>query len=138
MNKKYLKNEFEVIKALKEGKEVFASTSPYAYKMVDGVICYYDTESDNKLLGLNAFVSMEHAPYIEEQEPFNIEVGKYYKTRNGRKAHCFFANKCLVFFRFAIDNLIDVVETNEDGEQIIPGRFNDEKMPNDIVGYWEE
>lgn len=135
--KKYLKNETEVIQSLKEGKEVFNGTTPYVYKMVDGIICYYDIES-NKLCGINAFVSIGSAPYyIEEQEPLKIEVGKFYKTRDGRAAHCFFADECLDLFRFTINGLMDVVETNKDGEQIIPGRFENEKMPTDIVGYWE-
>lgn len=133
--RKYLNTAEDVIKALRDGKEV---------KLEDGgegrisIIDNFVVKNTNNGYHINYTINQRDKPYIEEEDKLKLEVGKCYKTRDGSKAHCFFADKCLSFFRFTIDGLMDVVETNKDGEQIIPGRFDGEMLSTDIVGYWEE
>lgn len=70
--------------------------------------------------------------YVEEQEPLKIEVGNFYKTRNGKKAYCFYKEEDKLYpNHIAIDNGNWDIYT-DDGLT-----FCDEENPEDIVGYWE-
>lgn len=70
---------------MKEGKEVKSDVG-CRYKMIDGVICFWFGES--WLVG--ADIDDDGNPYIEEAEPLEIEVGKFYKTKRGEKVWCQF------------------------------------------------
>ena len=83
--KKYLKTPEEVIQALKEGKEV-KTDGGYHYKMIDGVICHFYEE--DWTVGSN--IEEYERPYIEEAEPLKIEVGKFYKTKDNKKAYVYY------------------------------------------------
>ena len=83
--KKYLNTPEEVIRALKEGKEV--ETDGYYYKMIDGVICHFDDEGWS--VGMN--INDAENPYIEEADSFKIEVGKFYRTKGNKKAYVYLA-----------------------------------------------
>ena len=85
--KKYLNTPEEVIKALKEGKEV-KSNFDYCYKMIDGVICVFC--GGGWVFGTH--IDNEEKPYIEEVEPLKIEVGKFYRTKGNKKAYVYFAH----------------------------------------------
>ena len=83
MTKKYLKTPEEVIKALKEGKTI-KSVNKYEYVLKDGFIL---ERNFGNLESINTTLFFEvNRYYIEEQEPLKLEVGKFYKTRDGRKA----------------------------------------------------
>ena len=82
--KKYLITPEEVIKALKEGKEVKTDGS-YRYKMIDGVIC----SLFDKGWVIGSAIDDDEEPYIEEVEPLQIEVGKFYKTKGDKKAYVY-------------------------------------------------
>lgn len=60
--KKYLNTPEEVIKALKEGKEVKSNIGCH-YKMIDGIICclFY------KSWFVGAAIADDEKPYIEEE-----------------------------------------------------------------------
>lgn len=69
---------------------------------------------------------------------FINEVGKLYKTRDGRKAYCYiFQEKTDLensFFDFVVDNY-GCFSTTADGKHF----FNEDKKSNfDIIGYWDE
>ena len=81
--KKYLNTPEEVIKALKEGKEVKGDC--YYYKMIDGVICFFGDASWT--VGID--IDENERPYIEEAEPLKIEVGKFYRTKGNKKAYVY-------------------------------------------------
>lgn len=133
IKKKYLKDAGEVTKALNEGKEVFAGTVPYVYKMVNGIICHYDTERNNKLLGINTTICMEYELFIKEQESLKIEVGKFYRTRDGRRAYCFNQEEGGFYNHFVIDGESGWGTYADDGLTL-----SDEEHPEDIVDYWNE
>lgn len=83
--KKFLNTPEEVIKVLKEGKEV-KTDNTHLYKMIDGVICYfYDGEW---VIGSN--IDKYEELYIEEAEPLKIEVGKFYRTKGDKKAYVYY------------------------------------------------
>ena len=85
--KTYLKDltPDEVIIRLKAGEEVNASQSKVKYKVIDGVLCglWSDGEIDYnaRIIG-----NKERVWYFETPDELKLEVGKCYKTRDGRKA----------------------------------------------------
>lgn len=131
--RKYLKNEFEVIKELKNGKTVYEEYYPfYHYIMIDGIIC--GQCSKNKRFLINCPMDMDSKFYIEEQEPIKIEVGKFYKTRNGKKAYCFHKEEGDLYpNHFVIEGESGCETYRDDGLWC-----KDEENPEDIVGCWEE
>ena len=66
---------------MKEGKDVRDKYN-YSFKIVDGFIVatYYDD------FYIGYTIHSINKPYILEEEPLKIEVGKFYRTRNGSKA----------------------------------------------------
>ena len=89
MKKVYLETPEAVIKALKDGK-VIKDDNGYSYKLVDGFIV--STYKNHFIVGDNIF-NIDNHPYILEEEPFKIEVGKFYKTRSGNKVIVLHVNK---------------------------------------------
>lgn len=83
--KKYLDTPEEVIKALKEGKDVRSGTG-CCYKMIDGVICVIGRSG----WCIGTHINDAENPYIEEVEPLKIEVGKFYRTKDNKKAYVYF------------------------------------------------
>ena len=125
MKKVYLETPEAVIKALKEGKEI-KDKDCYSYKLVDGFIIA--TTKNEIFVGDCIFLNSN--PYIVEEKPFEIEVGKWYETRNNKKARCYLIIDTDCFF--TVDNNGSFI-TNEKGYCIKEDSHN-----LDIIGYWEE
>ena len=125
MKKVYLETPEDVIKALKEGK-VIQDDNGYSYKLVDGFIV--STYKNNFLVGDSMF--SRNRPYILEEEPLKIEVGKWYETSGHQKARCFIVEKerC----HFTIDNNCHFF-TNKNGVYV-----DNETSRYNIIGPWEE
>lgn len=134
--KRYLNSVEEVLKALKEGKDVIDKTDGSIYRLVDGILChnYNDRTSINAGLMLY-FGKIVSDFYTEEPEPLKFEVNRAYKTRNGRKV-----------FLFSIDKEMDGAELHFIGESSYfladfwadkNGIYKDNNNL-DIIGYWEE
>ena len=125
MKKVYLETPEAVIKALKEGKEV-RDENNYSFKIVDGFIvaAYYD------YFYIGYTISGIDKPYILEEEPLKIEVGKWYETSGHQKARCFIVEKerC----HFTIDNYCHFF-TNKNGVYL-----DNETSRYNIIGLWEE
>ena len=80
--KKYLKSPEEVIDALVAGKVVCDKESQW--KLHKGFIVRKDEDFDIWIV--NDCISSNYAGlYIDEPEPLKLEVGKFYKTREGGK-----------------------------------------------------
>lgn len=126
MKKVYLETPEAVIKALKEGKEV-RDDNNYSFKIVDGFII--STDENEFFVGDN--ISSGYKPYILEEEPFKIEVGKWYKTRDHQKARCYRGDGHLFFF--TIDNVGNF-------STLINGNYNlNGGTANlDIIGPWDK
>lgn len=121
MKKVYLETPEEVINALKEGKEIKDKYNNN-FKIVDGFIVA--TYNDN------FYISGLGKPYILEEEPLKIEVGKWYETSGHQKARCFIVEKerC----HFTIDNYCHFF-TNKNGVYL-----DNETSRYNIIGPWEE
>ena len=125
MKKVYLETPEAVIKALKEGKEV-RDENNYSFKIINGFIVatYYD------YFYIGYTISGIDKPYILEEEPLKIEVGKWYETSGHQKARCFIVEKerC----HFTIDNYCHFF-TNKNGVYL-----DNETSRYNIIGLWEE
>lgn len=80
MTKRYLKTPEEVIDALQAGKVV--TDGACRCKLYKGIIVCKDKEQWN----ITPTLSHEYGLSVDEPEPLKLEVGKFYKTRNGLKA----------------------------------------------------
>lgn len=91
MKKVYLKDlqPDEIIRRLKAGEVFKEEKGNYEKKLIDGIIC--TIYANNKYIINDYLISNDETSYFEEQEELKLEVGKCYKTRDGRKA--FIASK---------------------------------------------
>lgn len=129
MKKVYLETPEAVIKALKDGKEVFLDEGG-AGKVV--LIDDFCVKQWNDQFNINYTINLRDKPYILEEEPFKIEVGKWYKTRDHQKARCYAITVQGVCYCFTIDNGF-VFYTYKGG------RYSLEKESSlDIIGPWKE
>lgn len=130
--KRYLKTPEEIAKELKEGKEVLCDTlgRHYKYKIIDGVIFKYNGNS----WVMNGCLGSLDKPYIDELESLNLEVGKFYKTRDGRKAWVVSQQKDEQYpYIVAILGEVDAYSAMKDGSF-----FAHRTSVFDIVAPWEE
>lgn len=79
--KRYLKTQEEVTQALREGKTV--QTNEMEYGIINNLIVGFDKIV--REIYINPAIRLSEKPYIEEPEPLKLEVGKFYRTRDGRK-----------------------------------------------------
>lgn len=131
MKKVYLQTPEEVIKALKEGKTV---KSGYDSEFVLKYGFVIMTKSD-KPVSVNATLFFDDVLYIEEQEPLKLEVGKFYKTRDGRKAWIIEGSLDWGAFPFR------VATPGEPGSYYVAKdgiRFLEDTDGTDLVAPWEE
>lgn len=125
MKKVYLETPEAVIKALKAGKEI-KDNDGHSYKIVNGFIV-----NTNKNYFFVGDIFSGNRPYILEEEPLKIEVGKWYETRDHQKARCYYSGKATAFFSIDNNSLPLGVYLN--------GRlYKDMETPLDIIGPWEE
>ena len=129
MTKRYLKTPEEVMQALKEGKTVETNMKYYVLK--DGLLNCYAKNKTGSWWTVNSAIYASDMPYVEEEEPLKIEVGKWYETRDHQKARCFKVNPGLCFF--TIDN-VGNFNTLTNGNYYINGKTSN----LDIIGPWGE
>ena len=127
MTKRYLKTPEEVMQALKEGKPVETDMKYYVLK--DGLLNCYAKNKTGSWWSINSAIYDTDRPYILEEEPFKIEVGKWYETRDHQKARCFKINPGLCFF--TIDN-VGNFNTLTNGNYYINGKTSN----LDIIDTW--
>ena len=125
MKKVYLKTPEAVIKALKAGK-VIKDEDGYSYKLVDGFIVAAD--KNDFIVGDSIF--SVNTPYILENEPLKIEVGKWYETRDHQKARCYCKGK--TYAAFSIDNACATIVVYLNGRL-----YEDSESSCDIIGTWK-
>ena len=124
--KKFLKTPEEVISVLKSGKTVYSDCGEY--RMIDGLVVY----EESNLCLVNANLPLNEKPFLKESEPFKIEVGKFYKRRDGKKARCFCIEAHVAYF--VVDGESSAFSTYMTGNV-----FNSkEPCEYDIIGPWEE
>ena len=130
MKKIYLETPEAVIKALKEGKEVRDKYGSIC-KLVDGIII----SKLNDFFEIGKPIRSVNKPYILGEEPFKIEVGKFYKTRDGRKAWITEYRDTEDVFPFLVAAQKELALYSVTKE----GRFYSEGISGtDLVAPWEE
>ncbi|WP_428041417.1 hypothetical protein [Candidatus Avelusimicrobium fimicolum] len=129
MTKRYLKTPEEVIDALQAGK-VVSDDEGYIYKMYKGVIFWRKKEQ----WYLAPTICNDYGLYVEYPNPLKLEVGKFYKTRDGRKAWLVSRQQDEHFpYVIAVLGKVDAYAVTK------YGRFYDDKpYAFDIVAPWEE
>lgn len=132
--KRKIKDFNDFLTCIKAGKKVIDGNGEMLYYFENGCICCKDKEG---FVWYNTYVDTNDLSRIEveEQEQFNIEVGKFYRTRDGSKAYCFYKDKEDKFFpnHFVIEGESGCETYKDDGSY-----FKDEESCFDIVAYWEE
>lgn len=127
--KRYLKTPEEVIDALQDGKVVIDGEG-YNYKLYKGIIFW---KYKNKW-AVTPTISYLYGMYVDEPEPLKLEVGMFYKTRDGRKAWVVSRHQDEHFpYIIAVLGKVDAYAVTKDG------RFYDDRpYAYDLVAPWEE
>lgn len=132
--KRYLKTPEEVVQALKDGKVV--ESEGYSYKLVNGVICSFYKQGYYKW-NVGGAIFQSDEPYVDEPEQLKLEVGKFYKTRNGKKAFVYGKYKNTnEIYPYAVVTVTDPISEStvtENGKRCIG-----QETCSDLVAPWEE
>lgn len=127
--KRYLKTPEEVTQALKEGKVVLDRTGN-KYKSINGFIVVSYISGG---WGVDPFIGNHEGLYVDEPEPLKLEVGKFYKTRDGKKA--------IILNISEFKNCyVAIVGTNSTYYVGPSGLYSTDRSENDydLVAPWEE
>lgn len=132
--KKYLKTMEQVIQVLKDGKTV--EDRDYKYRLISGIICSINKEEERR--GSHKWIVGDcvdawEKPYITEPEIFKLEVGKFYKTRGGKKVIILADTRKEKFFVAQIGKWTNPYTVRKNG-CIYEKNEND----FDLVALWEE
>lgn len=88
--KQYLTTPEEVIKALKDEKDVYLEEGGVGkVKLIDG-FCVKENEQG---FNINYTINLRDKPYINTQDDY--EVGESYELKNGKKALCHYCEDCI-------------------------------------------
>lgn len=131
--KKYLNTPKEVIDALQAGKKV--ETEDLEYKFINGILVATSKTNKHWIVYPALSASIDH--YINESKSLKLEVGKFYKTRDGRKAIVLNVVKddtrsCPVRV-VVVDNTYEPYFVRKSGRL-----YKNEENAWDIVAPWEE
>ena len=136
--KRYLKTPEEVIDALRAGKVLTSDEEKSTWTMYNGVIVRKKKEKEyfGKWSIGNAIVDYFDV-YVNEPEPLKLEVGKFYKRRDGKKVVVLGKNPnhsdCFSYRVMAMEYNSFAYWVTVAG-QVSIGITNDE----DLVAPWEE
>lgn len=131
MKKVYLKDlqPDEVIRRLKAGEVVKDDKGKYEKKLIDGIIC---TIYNDKGYVINDYLISDVSAYFEEPEELKLEVGKCYRTRDGRKAF-------ISYYIADIDRYNGIVYGDKSIRTWSPnGESTRDSMDYDIVAEWRD
>ena len=130
--KTYLKDltPEEIIKRLKNGEIVKIKDSKEYFKMIDGVICRFFSYGD---VGIGSLLYTEPDDvYFETEEPLTFEQGKFYKTREGKKAYISRITTTYIYGIITGKTSMDTWHLNG------MHWHNGDKHKNDIISKWED
>jgi hypothetical protein len=116
---------------LKDGKTV--ETNMMSYVLKDGLL--YAKNQTGSLWGVNPAIYDTERPYVEEPKQLKLEVGKFYKTRDGRKAWLMECTdmKGAFPFRVATQRECSTYVITKDGR-----RYFEDTDGTDLVAPWED
>lgn len=131
--KKFLRTPEEVVQALQERNKV--QTDYMEYWLSKGIFFSLNKKDGYVCINSNVLF-IPDCMYMEEPEPLKLEVGKFYKTRDGRKA--WIVELCTETdntfpFRVAAQKECAVYTVTKEGK-----RFSEGMSGSDLVAPWEE
>lgn len=132
--KRYLKTSEEVVQALKKGRTV--ETDIMYYVLKDGLLNCYAKNKTGSLWSVNPAIYETDRPYVDEPEQLKLEVGKFYRLRNDRKAIVVNINKQDISERPVFVAVIG--EGNNSYWVSETGKFSIHDSGWDFVAPWEE
>jgi hypothetical protein len=132
MTKRYLNTPEEVIDALQDGKEIYDEES--VWKLHKGFIVRKNKDSDYWIVN-DGIARHFRGLYVDEPEPLKLEVGKFYKTRDGRKAWIVGSAGEKEIFPFTV-----VAQEESEFYSVAQNgrRWCDDTDESDLVAPWEE
>lgn len=124
--RKYILTRAELIEDLKNGKKVYKDENPqHYYEMIDGIVC--GQLGENTPFLINCTIDMDDILYTEE-ELLTIEVGNFYRTRDGRKAYCYLVEEDVCYFALAGHGHFLTDKS---------GNYEGAERGFDVLDYWE-
>lgn len=131
--KRCLNTPEEVIDALQAGKKLYSEDGSATWKLCKGLIVSESPNGDAWIVG--SIIVKKYGAYIEEPEPLKLEVGKFYKTRDGRKAWIAeYRNTENVFpFLVAAQKELTIYSVTKEGRLYSEGISG-----SDLVAPWED
>lgn len=130
--KRYLNTPEKVTQALKEGKAVLDRTGN-KYKSINGFIVVSYISGG---WGVDHFIGNHGGLYVDEPEPFKLEVGKFYKTRRGDKVVCLCHRGDYYIHR--LNSYIVGYWVDKTGRTLFNGIPERTETDSDVVALWEE
>lgn len=131
--KRYLRAPEEVTQALQEGKKV--QTDYMEYWLSKGV--FFSLNKKDSCVCINSSVLfIPDCMYVNEPKPLKLEVGKFYKTRDGRQAFVYTITENAAYPCWVV-----LVDSSEGGTYCctIDGQYTtNEENNKDLVASWEE
>lgn len=92
MTKRYLKTPEEIIDALQAGKTLHNKYSKWV--LYNGFIMRKDKNSDNWAINDSLCSRLDDVVYYsKDPKPLKLEVGKFYRTRGGKKVIVLYVDK---------------------------------------------
>lgn len=136
MTKTYLKDlkPDEVIRRLKAGEVLKDKDSKTIVKIVDGFICAFRSNGEFTINdGVFSDCDTRELQYFETPDELKLEVGKCYKTRDGRKAFVSYYDKNKNEYLGCIQDEDVVVYWCENGLW-----YENEESNEDLVSEWSD
>lgn len=129
--KKFLRTPEEVVQALQEGNKVQTDYMEYWFRK--GVFFSLNKKDGYVCINSNVLF-IPDCMYVEEPKPLKIEVGKFYRTRGGKKALVYarISDEYPYPYYVAKVGMAVTYSVNADG------RRTDEENAVDLVAPWEE
>ena len=138
MKKVYLRDltPEQVTERLNKGEIIYNVNFPdWRYKYINGILC--GIGSNSIVYNDNIHIRNASSFFFKEQEPLNIKLGKFYETRDGRKAYCCsILRPCILDtygYYFIIEGSYVSYSTDRDGKHL-----TDTESALDIIEEWKD
>lgn len=131
--KTYLKDlaPDEVIRKLKAGEVLTDEQNNGKIKYIDGVLCYFCA---NGVIEYNVKFYSQSDYYFETPDELKLEVGKCYKTRDGRKAFISSYNSSTKYFKGAVIDFLNLAVWTENALYL----YASEESNLDLISEWSD
>lgn len=131
--KTYLKDltPDEVIRRLKAGEVIKHEKGNYEKKWIDGIIC---TIFNAGGFVINDCLGCDESAYFETPDELKLEVGKCYRTKDGRMAFISSYNSSTKYFKGAVIDFLNLAVWTENGLYL----YTTEESNLDLISEWSD